>query len=116
MGRGAILPPVSTAERHPAALVGTPQRNTEIIAIPPAHGANIVIHSTDVQKLARPAAHLLMTMLTIAIPMGAGQGLTIRSTSARKPAPLAEIPVRNMQTTPTQTATADVTTAAQPSV
>ena len=44
-----------------------------------------------------------------------GRKRTIRSTSARKPAPLAAIPVRNMQTTPTKTATANVTIAAQPS-
>lgn len=51
MAPGAILPPVSTAEQHPAALVGTPQLNTEIIAIPLAHGASTVIHSTAVQNL-----------------------------------------------------------------
>ena len=99
MDLGAILLPVNIAERHPAVLVGTPQRNTEIIAIPLAHGASTVIRSTDVQKPARPAAHLLMTMLTTAIPMGAGHGLTIRSTSARKPAPLVAIPAKNMPIT-----------------
>ena len=98
MDLGAILLPASTAERHPAVLVGTPQRNTEIIAIPLAHGASTVIRSTDVQKPARPAAHLLMTMLTTAIPMEAGHGLTIRSTSARKPARLAKHPVKNTPT------------------
>ena len=60
MDLGAILLPASTAERHPAVLVGTPQRNTEIIAIPLAHGASTVIRSTDVQKPVRPVARLPM--------------------------------------------------------
>ena len=101
MDLGAILLPASTAERHPAVLVGTPQRNTEIIAIPLAHGASTVIRSTDVQKPARPAAHLPMIMQITAIPMVRGRKPMIRSTSARKPAPLVVIPARNMRTTST---------------
>ena len=68
MDLGAILLPASTAERHPAVLVGTPQRNTEIIAIPLAHGASTVIRSTDVQKPVRPVARLPMIMQITAIP------------------------------------------------
>ena len=98
MDLGAILLPASTAERHPAVLVGTPQRNTEIIAIPLAHGASTVIRSTDVQKPAHPAAHLLMTMLTTAIPMVRGQQIAKRSISALRRAQLAEILAMNMQT------------------
>ena len=113
MAPGAILPPVSTAEQHPAALVGTPQLNTEIIAIPLAHGASTVIRSTDVQKPARPAAHLLMTMLTTAIPMGAGHGLTIRSTSAARPALFAVTVRRSMGITPTRMAMESVMIAAR---
>ena len=113
MGRGAILPPVSIVALPPAAPAGTPQRNTEIIAIPPAHGASTVIRSTGVQKPAPAVARRTMTMPITTIPMGVGQGLMIRSTNARKPAPLAEIPARNTQTTPTQTATANVTIAAR---
>ena len=116
MDLGAILLPASTAERHPAVLVGTPQRNTEIIAIPLAHGASTVIRSTDVQKPARPAAHLPMIMQITAIPTVRGQEPTIRSTSAQKRALPVVIPARNMQTTPTRTATANVTTAVRPSV
>ena len=64
---GAILLPVSTAERHPAALAGTPQRNTEIIVIPPAHGASIQIRSIAEAKPAPAAARRPMTMPTTAI-------------------------------------------------
>lgn len=64
MDLGAILLPASTAERHPAVLVGTPQRNTEIIAIPLAHGASTVIRSTDVQKPVRPVARLPSIVVT----------------------------------------------------
>ena len=99
MAPGAILPPVSTAEQHPAALVGTPQLNTEIIAIPLAHGASTVIRSTDVQKPARPAAHLLMTMLTTAIPMGAGHSIHRHSTGANRTAGIAAIRIMNTPAT-----------------
>ena len=72
MDLGAILLPASTAERHPAVLVGTPQRNTEIIAIPLAHGASTVIRSIAEQKAVRPAAIPVMSMLTMWIPMVTG--------------------------------------------
>ena len=99
MDLGAILLPASTAERHPAVLVGTPQRNTEIIAIPLAHGASTVIRSTDVQKPVRPVARLPMIMQITAIPTVRGFRTAKRSTSARKPAPLAAIPAKNMPIT-----------------
>ena len=113
MDLGAILLPASTAERHPAVLVGTPQRNTEIIAIPLAHGASTVIRSTDVQKPVRPVARLPMIMQITAIPTVRGRKPMIRSTSARKPAPLAAIPAKNMQTTPMRTAMESATIAVQ---
>ena len=68
MGRGAIIRTASIAERHPAALVDTPQRNTEIIVIPPAHGASIQIRSIAEAKPAPAAARRPMTMPTTAIP------------------------------------------------
>ena len=58
-----------------------------------------MIRSTDVQKPARPAAHLLMTMLTTAILMVHGSERMIRSISARKPVLSVVIPAKNMQTT-----------------
>ena len=114
MERGAILPPVSTAVLQPAAPADTALRITVIIAILPVRGASTAIPSTAEARLVPAAAHQPMTTPITAIPMGAGQGLMIRSTSARKRAPLAEIPVRNMQTTPTQTATASATIAVRP--
>ena len=116
MERGAIIRTASIAERHPAAPVDTALRITVIIAILPVRGASTAIPSTAEARLVPAAAHRPMTTPITAIPMGAGQGLMIRSTSARKRAPLAEIPVRNMQITPTQTATANATTAVQWSV
>ena len=104
MAPGAILPPVSTAEQHPAALVGTPQLNTEIIAIPLAHGASTVIRSTDVQKPVRPVARLPMIMQITAILMVHGSERMIRSISAQKPARLAKHPVKNTPTMWTPTA------------
>ena len=113
MDLGAILLPASTAERHPAVLVGTPQLNTEIIAIPLAHGASTVIRSTDVQKPVRPVARLPMIMQITAIPMVHGPERMIRSTNARKPARFVRLPVKNTLTMWMPTATANVTTAAQ---
>ena len=113
MERGAILLPVNIAERHPAALVGTPQLNTEIIAIPLAHGASTVIHSTAVQKPARPAAHRPMIMQITAIPTVRGFRTAKRSISVPRRARLAEILAMNMQTTPMRTAMESATIAAQ---
>ena len=114
MDLGAILLPVNIAERHPAVLVGTPQRNTEIIAIPLAHGASTAIPSTDVQKPAPAAARRPMTMLTTAILMVHGPERMIRSTNARKPALLAKHPVKNTPTMWMPTAMESATIAAQP--
>ena len=50
MGHGAMLPPVSIAERPPAAPADTALRNTVRIPIPPAHGASILMPSTDARK------------------------------------------------------------------
>ena len=58
MGRGAILPPVSTAERHPAAPADTPQRSIAVTAIPLVHGASIRIRSIAEAKPAPAAARL----------------------------------------------------------
>ena len=80
----AVIPPAATEAKKPDTL--------------PAHGANIAIHSTGVQKLVPAAARPLLTMRIIAILMAHGQKRTIRSTSARKPAPLAAIPVMSMLT------------------
>ena len=113
MDLGAILLPVSTAERHPAVLVGTPQRNTEIIAIPLAHGASTVIRSTDVQKPVRPVARLPMIMQITAIPTVRGFRTAKRSISVPRRARLAEILAMNMQTTPMRTAMESATIAAQ---
>ena len=113
MDLGAILLPASTAERHPAVLVGTPQRNTEIIAIPLAHGASTVIRSTDVQKPVRPVARLPMIMQITAILMVHGSERMIRSISAQKLARFVRLPVKNTLTMWMPTATANVTTAAQ---
>ena len=113
MDLGAILLPASTAERHPAVLVGTPQRNTEIIAIPLAHGASTAIPSTAEARLVPAAAHRPMTMLTTAILMVHGPERMIRSISARKPARFVRLPVKNTPTMWIPTATANVTTAAQ---
>ena len=113
MDLGAILLPASTAERHPAVLVGTPQRNTEIIAILPVRGASTAIPSTAEARLAPAAAHRPMTMLTTAILMVHGQKQTMRSTSARKPARFVRLPVKNTLTMWIPTATASATIAAQ---
>ena len=68
MGRGAILPPVSTAERHPAAPADTPQRSIAVTAIPLVHGASIRIRSIEEARLVPAAARPLMTMRITAIP------------------------------------------------
>ena len=65
MGRGAILPPVSTAERHPAAPADTPQRSIAVTAIPLVHGASIRIRSIAEAKPAPAAARLPTIMPTI---------------------------------------------------
>ena len=98
MDLGAILLPASTAERHPAVLVGTPQRNTEIIAIPLAHGASILIRSIDARKLAPAAARLPTTMLTIRIATVRGFRTVKRSISAPRRARPAETLVTSMLT------------------
>ena len=115
MDLGAILLPASTAERHPAVLVGTPQRNTEIIAIPLAHGASTVIRSTDVQKPVRPVARLPMIMQITAIPTVRGFRTAKRSISVPRRARPAETPVMSMPTMWILTATANATIAARPS-
>ena len=114
MDLGAILLPASTAERHPAVLVGTPQRNTEIIAIPLAHGASTVIPSTDVQKPAPDAARLPTTMLTIRIATVHGYRTMRCGISVPRRARPAAIPAMNTLTTPTRTATASATIAVRP--
>ena len=113
MDLGAILRPASTAERHSAVLVGTPQRNTEIIAIPLAHGASTVIPSTAEARLAPAAVRPLMTMPTTAILMVRGSERTIHSTSARKPALSAKRPVQNTPTMWMPTAMESATIAAR---
>ena len=87
----------------------------EITATQPVRGASILTPSTAEARLVPAAARRPMTMPTTAILMVRGQERTIRSTNAQKRALLVEIPARNMQTTPTQTATGSVMTAAQPS-
>ena len=116
MGIGAIIAAPSTPAARRVIPAGIALRTMVAIATQQVHGVSILTRSTAEAKPAPAAARRTMTMPITAIPMGAGQGLMIRSTSARKRAPLAEIPVRNMQTTPTQTATANATTAVQWSV
>ena len=95
---GAILLPVSTAERHPAALADTPQRNTEIIVIPPAHGASIQIRSIAEAKPAPAAEHPPTTMPTIRIATVPGFRTAKRSISALRRARPAVIPAMNTLT------------------
>ncbi len=114
MVHGVIIRIASTAERRPAVSADTAPRTTVRTPTLPAHGANIAIHSTDVQKPVRPVARLPMIMQITAIPTVRGRKPMIRSTSARKPAPLAAIPVMSMPTIPIRMATANVTPAAQP--
>ena len=114
MGRGAIIRTASIAERHPAVPVDIALRITVIIAILSVRGASTAIPSTAEARLVPAAARRPMTMPTTTILMVRGQERMIRSTNARKPARLAKHPVKNTQTMWTQTATANVTTAAQP--
>ena len=113
MAHGASIRTASTAERPPAALAGTPQRNTEIIAILPVRGASTAIPSTAEARLAPAAAHRPMTMLTTAILMVHGPERMIRSISAQKLARFVRLPVKNTLTMWMPTATANVTTAVQ---
>ena len=113
MGHGAMLPPVSIAERPPAAPADTALRITVIIAILPVRGASTAIPSTAEARLAPAAAHRPMTMLTTAILMVHGRKQTMRSTSARKPARFVRLPVKNTLTMWIPTATASATIAAQ---
>ena len=70
----------------------------EITATQPVRGASILTLSIAEAKPAPAAVRQPMTMLTTAIPMVRGQERTMRSTSARKRAPLAEIPAMNTLT------------------
>ena len=87
----------------------------EITATQPVRGASILTLSIAEAKPAPAAVRQPMTMLTTAILTVRGCRTAKRSTSAQKRALLAVIPVMNMQTIPTRTATANVTTAARPS-
>ena len=116
MGHGAMLPPVSIAERPPAAPADTALRDTVRIPIPPAHGASILMPSTDARKPAPAAVHRPMITRTIVIPMGHGQKWMIRSTSARKRVLPAAILARNMPITEILMLMASATIAARPSV
>ena len=114
MDLGAILLPASTAERHPAVLVGTPQRNTEIIAIPLAHGASTAIPSTAEARLVPAAAHRPMTTPITAISMVRGCRTAKRSISAPRRARPAETLVTSMLTMWIPTATANVMIVGRP--
>ena len=114
MGHGEMLPPVSIAERPPAAPADTALRITVIIAILPVRGASTAIPSTAEARLVPAAAHRPMTMLTTAILMVHGPERMIRSTNARKPALLAKHPVKNTPTMWMPTAMESATIAARP--
>ena len=116
MGHGAMLPPVSIAERPPAAPADTALRITVIIAILPVRGASTATPSTAEARLVPAAVRQPMPMPITAILMDRGQERTIRSTIALIRALHVEIPASNMQTTSTQTATESATTAALRSV
>ena len=98
MDHGAILLPVNIAERHPAAPADTVPRTTVRIPIPQAHGASILMPSTDARKPAPAAARPLMTIPTTAIPMVRGCRTAKRSISAPRRARLAEILAMNTLT------------------
>ena len=115
MAPGAILPPISTAEQHPAAPADIPQPIMEITATQPVRGASILTLSIAEAKPAPAAVRQPMTMLTTAIPMVHGPERMIRSISARKPAQLAKHPVKNTPTMWMPTVTASATIAARPS-
>lgn len=113
MGHGAMLPPVSIAERPPAAPADTALRITVIIAILPVRGASTAIPSTAEAKPAPAAVRQPMTMPTTAILMVHGPERMIRSISARKPARFVRLPVKNTPTMWIPTVTASATIAAQ---
>ena len=92
---GVIIRTASIAERHPAAPAGIPQRSMVIIATQPVRGASTAIPSIAEARLVPAAVRQPMTMPTTAILMVHGRKRTIRSTSARKPAPLAAIRITN---------------------
>ena len=115
MGRGAILPPVSTAERHPAAPADTPQRSIAVTAIPLVHGASIRIRSIAEAKPAPAAVRLPTIMLTIRIATVRGFRTMRCGISVPRRALLAETPVMSMPTMWIPTATANATIAARPS-
>ena len=95
MAHGAILLPVSIAERPLAVPVDIALRITVIIAILPVRGVNIPIRSIAEAKPAPAAVRPLMTMLTTAIPMVHGRKQTMRSISAQKLARFVRLPVKN---------------------
>ena len=113
MGHGAMLPPVSIAERPPAAPADTALRITVIIAILPVRGASTAIPSTAEARLVPAAAHRPMTTPITAIPTVRGFRTAKRSISVPRRARLAEILAMNMQTTPMRTAMESATIAAQ---
>ena len=113
MDHGAILLPVSIAERHPAAPADIPRPIMEITATQPVRGASILTLSIAEAKPAPAAGRQPMTMLTTAILMVHGSERMIRSISAQKPARLAKHPVKNTQTMWTPTAMESATIAAQ---
>ena len=111
MVRGAITRPVSIAAARRAAPADTPQQSIAITATRLALGASIATHNTDARKPAPAAARLLMTMPTTIIPTVRGCRTAKHSISVPKRARPAVIPAMNTLTTPTRTATANVTTA-----
>ena len=115
MGRGAILPPVNIAVLQPAAPAGTPQQSIAVIAIPLVHGASIRIRSIAEAKPAPAAARLPTTMLAVLRATVHGYRTMGFCISVPRRARPVAILAMNTLTTPTRTATADVTTAAQPS-
>ena len=114
MAHGAILLPVSIAERPLAVPADIPRPIMEITATPPVRGVNIPIRSIVARKPAPAAARRPMTMLTTAILMVHGPERMIRSISARKPARFVRLPVKNTQTMWTQTAMESATIAVRP--
>ena len=85
----------------------------EITATPPVRGVNIPMRSIVARKPAPAAARPLMTIPTTAIPMVRGCRTAKRSISAPRRARPAAILAMNTLTTPTRTATASATIAAQ---
>ena len=115
MDLGAILLPVSIAERHLAAPADIALRITVIIAILPVRGANTATPSTAEARLVPAAAHRPMTTPITAIPMARGCRTAKRSISAPRRARPAAILAMNTLTTPTRTVTASAMIAAQQS-